>query len=73
MARKYHTLLTRFEGRWGIEFGAYDRSDVVAEMECIHDGGMYLKRDMKIVTTGDAQADIEARVAELNAEKECVA
>lgn len=69
MSRKYHTLLTRMEGVWAIEFGSYDRADVVAELEAIHDGGMYLKRDMKIVTTGDAQADIEAKVAELNASK----
>lgn len=66
MTRKYHTLLARNAGRWCIEFGAYDRGDVVAELEYTADGGMYLKRDLKIITTGDRQADIDAKVAELN-------
>lgn len=64
MARKYHSLLLRTDGRWGVEFGDYDRQCVADERdEYSRD---YPARDLKIITTGDAQADINAAVEKLN-------
>lgn len=64
--RTYYTLALRDDNHgFRIEFGDYDRATVEAEMECYteHD---YLKRNAKIVTSGDTQAEIEAAVAKLN-------
>ncbi len=71
MARKYHTLLVRHTP-WGIEFGSYDRSDVEGEQEEMGSRpkgtwGYTPKKDTKIITTGDKQADIQAAVDKLNA------
>jgi len=64
---KYYTLLTRdcALSLWGIAFGDYDlttvkfeRDDCLTHME---DGA-----EMRIITTTDAQADIDAAVAALN-------
>lgn len=71
MARKYHTLLTREDdGKWHIAFGDYDRQVVVDEKEGYRDGYPgYKAKDLKIITTGDRQADIAREVAMLNAEE----
>lgn len=74
MARKYYTLLSKgnephHNGVWCVEFGSFDRADVVSEME---EGKERAAREQeriswKIITTGPMQADINAKVAELNA------
>ncbi len=64
----YHTLVQRDDtsSRWAIEFGAYVRDDVKGEMECRRADG--IKRgNLKIITTGESQVEIEAAVAVLNA------
>lgn len=69
MARKrvYYTLVLRDDGdrRWRPEFGDYDRSSVQAEMESYTEHA-YLKKNAKIITSGDKQAEIDAAVAQLN-------
>lgn len=74
MARKYHTLLRCYtetftgESRevWHTEFGSYDKSEVKDELDA-HKAGCGVKaKRLKIITTGDAQADIDAAVAKLN-------
>lgn len=69
MAKKYYTGLTRDDGVWSPQFGDYDRQVVEDEMEdsFIACHAPYAKRDLKIIVTGDAQADIDAAVAKLNA------
>ncbi|RVH82708.1 hypothetical protein CN074_25185 [Sinorhizobium medicae] len=66
--RKYHTLLS-IDGSpgcpWAIEFGDYDIDTVKDEWAEMRDRGWKAK-ELKIITTGDAQADIEAAVAALN-------
>jgi len=66
--RTYYTLVLRDDGdlRWRIEFGDYDRDTVEAEMESYTDHD-YLKRNAKIIRSGDSQADIDAAVDALNA------
>ena len=62
---KYHTLAVYEGGRWSPEFGDYDRETVEYEREALEP--QYRRRDTKIITTSDAQSDIEAAVAKLNA------
>lgn len=69
--KSYHSLLTR-DGAgepWAIAFGDYDH-DVVKDERADYLDHDYKARDLKIITTGDQQADIEAAVRELNGEDE---
>jgi hypothetical protein len=68
MARQYHSLLLLDRGTWRLEFGAYDKSAVEAERDDYHQGGGYPLRDLRIITTSDTQAAIDAAVATLNGE-----
>lgn len=69
MGKAYHSLLLNdapagTEPHWSIEFGDYDRETVEAERdEYLRD---YPAKRLKIIRTGDGQADIEAAVAKLN-------
>jgi hypothetical protein len=65
MARKYYTLLSRINGRWGVEFGAYERDTVKDELT--YRVGEFKKSDLKIITTSDKQKDINAAIEKLNA------
>lgn len=66
--RKYHTLVS-IDGSpgclWAIEFGDYDRANVEAEYQEFRDNG-WKKSELKIITTGDKQADILAALETLN-------
>ena len=61
----YYTLAIREGGIWGAQFGDYDRDTVVDEKIEYQDHG-YLARDLKIIRTGNNQADIDARIAAMN-------
>ena len=68
MARQYHSLLlnsgTPEAPAWGVEFGDYSKRTVEDERaEYRRD---YPAKALRIVTTGDKQADIAAEVARLN-------
>jgi hypothetical protein len=75
MARKYFTLCTRTDGKWSPQFGDYDRAVVAQEADDsywnngIKEEGKFSKKDMKIISTGARQADIDAGVANLNNER----
>jgi hypothetical protein len=60
--RKYYTLATLDDGVWSPQFGDYDR-DAVLEERC----NEYEGQRVKIISTGDAQADIDTGIAALNA------
>ncbi|MBD9511933.1 hypothetical protein IB265_34860 [Ensifer sp. ENS10] len=66
--RKYHTLVS-VDGspgcKWGIEFGDYDHDTVWDEYLEMRDRG-WKRSELKIITTGETQAEIDAAVAELN-------
>lgn len=67
MSHRYFTLLHReADGIWAIEFGDYSRRVVQDELEDYLDHDIR-RKDLRIITTGDAQSDIEAAVAALNA------
>ena len=66
MSRRYHSLVILQDGRWGPQFGDYSRE--VVEQEAEDSYGDVPKKHRKIVTTGDKQADIVHRVAQLNGE-----
>ena len=68
----YYTLLVRdgvkFDGPWTIEFGSYYRPDCREELRDLYEGYNSVPiKAMRIISTGDKQADIQARVDELNA------
>ena len=60
---KYHTLLINEGNRWEIAFGDYDKDTVLDEK----DEYWHLPaRQLKVITTGDTQGDIAAKVKQLN-------
>lgn len=59
---KYHTLLANYDGQWCIEFGAYDRVDVVNEAMTYTDNNILTK----IITTSPEQKAINTAVDDLN-------
>lgn len=64
-SKPYYTLLQRVDGKWQIEFGAYDRKDVIAERDYYR--GYYAKaKDLKIITSGDTQSEIQSEVDKVN-------
>lgn len=70
-SRTYFTLVVKEQvkggWRWSPQFGDYDRAFVEAEFDD-HREHWTPKSHMKIIETGELQADIDAKVAELNAE-----
>ena len=62
--KSYYTLLILEAGKWMIHFGDYDRQVVEDERDdCKYSDP---KAKMKIISTGDSQAAIDAKVSELN-------
>lgn len=67
MNSKYYTLLIREpDSNWTIHFGDYSRRVVVQERIDIADEGWPRGTLFKIIMTLDRQADIDAKVDELN-------
>ncbi len=67
MTNRYFTLLVKWDDKWSIEYGSYDRKDITDEKISLHDGHQrvpYTK--MKVIETGDTQVDIDAQVDLLN-------
>jgi hypothetical protein len=68
MARKYYTLIQRIDGRWFPQFGDYDRAVVDEERQGMRDAHDAPRAsDLKVITTGPKQADINAAIEKLNA------
>jgi hypothetical protein len=70
--RTYYTLVAHegdhiADNPWGIAFGDYDLETVKAERDEYRDKGWKAK-ELKIITTTDLQADIDAAVRSLNDE-----
>jgi hypothetical protein len=65
MQTPYFTLLVRRNGNWEIEFGSFVRSEVTYELQEATDANR--RKDLRIVQTGPAQADIDRAVRQLNA------
>ena len=66
--KPYFTLLEKNDaGLWTIEFGAYDKADCKSELEDRLDHDVR-RKNLKIITTGAKQAEIDAAVAKLNQE-----
>ena len=57
----YYTLLIKYENKWFIEFGDYDRQVVEEEAEEFNH-----RLKQKIITTSDSQPEIDRVVNELN-------
>lgn len=62
--KSYYSLLILEAGKWSIHFGDYDREVVEDEQADVKDSQPKVKT--KIISTGDSQAAIDAKVAELN-------
>lgn len=55
--------------RWAIDYGSYDRRDVVFELEDYREHG-WKRRDLRILKIPtDTQAAVDAAIAELNGDK----
>ena len=69
MARKYYTLVSFQDERWSIEFGDYSRNVVAEEKAGMLDdyGSVWKSSELKIIVSGDTQAEINEAVAKLNA------
>jgi hypothetical protein len=73
MARRYFSLAVRYRweeagvehSRWSPEFGDYDREVVEGEYDDYRSRD-FKARDLKIIATGEKQADINAGIAKLN-------
>ena len=72
--RKYYTVISKghedyHNGMWIVQYGSYDKSDCVYEIESYKDRDECNQERIKykIITTGDAQADVNSAVAKLNA------
>lgn len=71
MSRKYYTLLIKDgtpPNTWEIAFGDYDRANAASEYEDYRDHG-FTKKELRIIVSGDTQAEIDAIVATLNAKE----
>lgn len=66
MARKYFILAERCGGQWSVEAGDYARATIEDEYQDRRDHDVRA-RDLKIVSTTEDQAAIDAAVAKLNA------
>jgi hypothetical protein len=64
--RKYHTVLVKYVGdtQWCIHFGDYDKEVAQDELADVRDS--YDVKAAKLITTGDKQEDIMAKVNQLN-------
>jgi hypothetical protein len=64
----YYSVIAQFEkgDTWSVEFGDYVRSVARDEAWAIKDDGAYR---VKVIESGDTQAEITARVAEYNAKE----
>lgn len=62
--KSYYTLLMFVDGKWFIHFGDYEKEVVEDELADFKDSAP--KAKLKIIRTGDSQAAIDAKVAELN-------
>ncbi len=67
--KTYWTLALRDDGDlvWRPEFGSYSKAEVLAE-KAGYTNYAYLTRNARVIGSGDAQADIDAAIAALNAE-----
>lgn len=76
MVCKYFTLCTRDNGKWSPQFGDYDRAVVAQEADDTYwkaNGGDYHRKDMKIITTGPKQSDIDFAIMVLNHREDATA
>ena len=64
---KYYTLVTRhLSNKWLIEFGSFEKSEVIDEMDYIKRIDRIKKKDMKILVTGENQKEIDQEINKLN-------
>lgn len=65
--KTYYTLAVWHDSVWAIEFGDYDRECVQAELEgyADHPSGDYKRKQLKIVTSGDQQWQINDAIRNL--------
>lgn len=66
MTKRYHTLVVRDNGKWLPQFGDYELEAVRDERDSWLYADGYKRADVRIITTGDGQADINAAIAALN-------
>lgn len=65
--RQYYTLVERStSGVWSPQFGDFDRKLVELERQDYIDSGEIKGKNLKIITSGDTQAEIDAAVDKLN-------
>lgn len=70
--RTYYTLCLWEDDQWTPQFGDYSRKVVRDELEDYRYTLDYRRDQLRIVSSGDEQSDIDAAVAQLNADAQPV-
>jgi hypothetical protein len=70
--RTYYSLVVWEDDAWAQQFGDYSRKVVRDELEDYRYSLGYRRDQLRILATGDEQADIDAAVAQLNADAQPV-
>ena len=66
MNKPYYILAIDYGSGYGVEFGAYDRADVIEELQYQEDSDDYFMKSMRIITTIDDQRAIDVEINKLN-------
>lgn len=67
-SRRYHTLVLFEGGKWSPQHGDYSKAAITEERKDWIYGG-YKPANLKIITTGETQAEINAAVKALNSSR----
>lgn len=68
--KPYYILAVRTDGKWGVEFGSYVRSEVLFERTvCTQGGRAYKRKDTMVIPLANStQWSIDKAIASLNGE-----
>lgn len=66
-SKVYYTLAVLEDGKWAPQFGAYQKRVVMEERDDQYAGGHGVPlKNLKIITSGEKQSEIDAVIAKLN-------
>ena len=66
MSKTYYILAIDYGSGYGVEFGAYDKQDVLEEREYQEDNHDYSTNSIRVIKTVDDQKTIDKEINKLN-------